>query len=140
MNKELMLQVADAIERSSIPNMSFDMGSFKTPVLLPGNECGTAACIAGWTVALERGHAGLASTAVGWIEDLAARALGFAEGALDVEAHKLFWADEGTREPGEDDHERYLDQVTKEQAVWALRETARTGEVPSWPWKDSRNA
>lgn len=63
MNKEVMLRVADAIEASvgaGRENVGFDMTTYKSSNPSYGTRpdawgCGTVACIAGWTVLVERG-------------------------------------------------------------------------------------
>jgi hypothetical protein len=62
MNVGNILLVADAIERASVPGLGFNMGGFVGRVTdtfpdLSGRSCGTAACIAGWTVAVHRNGA-----------------------------------------------------------------------------------
>lgn len=60
MNTENILRVADAIEQHSIPDMGFNMGTFRgeadsghpMSVDLSGHNCGTVACIAGYAETL----------------------------------------------------------------------------------------
>lgn len=60
MNKDNVLKVADAIEQHSIPDLGFNMGYWRNSVHyidrpvrdLSGHNCGTVACIGGWTEAV----------------------------------------------------------------------------------------
>lgn len=56
MNKEKLLNTYNAIKNSNIESLKFNMRRYFTegrdPVI---NACGTAACIAGWAVAVEDG-------------------------------------------------------------------------------------
>jgi hypothetical protein len=55
-NKDNILAVADAIEKHSIPDLGFNMALLngEGSADLSGHECGTVACIAGWTCAVAK--------------------------------------------------------------------------------------
>lgn len=58
MNKERILEVADAIEQASIPNLGFNMAWWFLEAgtdydMSKKHQCGTVACIAGWTYAVK---------------------------------------------------------------------------------------
>lgn len=112
MNKELILKVADAIENDSIKGLKFNMNYFGIKM-----ECGTVACIAGYTYALHN------NTLPGdaYYDDIrfgAQEALGLTR----IEANKLFYA-EGSR------YEDALDELPAHVAVATLRRLAESGEV-----------
>jgi hypothetical protein len=59
-NVENILKVADAIEQHSIPDLGFNMKNWFNEagdgiVDNSGHNCGTVACIAGWTAYLAKG-------------------------------------------------------------------------------------
>lgn len=109
MNKENILAVADAIERHTIPDLGFNMGLIRgtADAKYPdksGFDCGTVACIAGWTNAVAGGEG----------VDAAGDYLGI-EG--DRLRSKLFYPDNP-----------YLG-ATPAQAGRVIRHLAETGEV-----------
>ena len=77
MNTALLLKVADTIEQDALPNYSFDMMTYSTET-----ECGTAACIAGYTVAMvgKAGH--IDDTFLSSCETIATKALGLSDKAI----------------------------------------------------------
>ena len=117
MNKERILEIADLIETGH-ERMVFDMGVF-------GDEhpCGTAACIAGWTVA-RFGESGRAKK----IDHRRPLNALFFDGALSVlglsfpEAQRLF-------APNEERDGVSMAEVTAPHAVRTLRHLAKTGKV-----------
>ncbi len=129
MNKEKILAVAKAIESGKFKSLKFGMETFCTDEDQRA-ACGTAACVAGWAYALEHGVKILKKADLNDIEYGAADFLDLS----GKQASMLFYADEGNR--WQDYENRDLNEVTREQAVWALRQLAETGEVPRWPWKE----
>lgn len=110
-NAENILKVADAIEQHSIPDLGFNMGVVHgnaNPGLrdLSGHNCGTVACIAGWTHQVFKTGGHTISPA------------GYVLGLNEQESEALFlpegWAD---------------DEIGPQQAVRTLRHLAATGEV-----------
>jgi len=141
MNKERILQVADAIEQHTIPWLGFNMGPFiysaegtakaiaeKSPELewsldRSGHECGTVACIAG--------HAAIIMADLKAPLETEAQVDEFAQGSFIREAsewlgleagpaHKLFFGDGA---------ETYRAHIPADQAVRTLRHLAATGQV-----------
>ncbi len=125
MNKENILTVADAIENHDrTDGIGFHMGGFYDEGSIggaardyAGHKCGTAACIAGWTVHvlnpvwLSGGLSGLGEEA--------ANLLGLSEDKAD----RLFWARGcSTGLNG---------GITPSEAVCVMRNLVKTGEV-SW--------
>lgn len=132
MNKERLLQVADAIERGGIEGLGFNMAYHyltlsearvgdKEAQDLSGHDCGTIGCIAGWTVAIFRKPNLLEMHTVEF-ED---------EAASILELHRciateLFRPEHGTGAdpdlvPGWD--------ATPAQAAMVIRHLVETGEV-----------
>jgi hypothetical protein len=121
-NAENILKVADAIETHSIPDLGFnltfymsDIGQdeYDTDLIIvdrSGHNCGTVACIAGWSAALRTGSALDASV----MSEALYLGLDYSSGA------KLFGCDMPINE---------RNVVTQEQAVRTLRHLAATGEV-----------
>lgn len=118
MNKEKILQLADAIEQG-LKDVKFDMMYFGEK-----NRCGTFGCIAGHAVALfnpETWQSRLEGYIIG---------RGIFEGARDLlelthhEATELFLPD--------DFYRLDLGKITKEIAVKTLRDFAETGKI-EWP-------
>lgn len=114
MNVENILKVADAIEQHSIPGLGFNMLDWRGPADRvvcdkSGHNCGTVACIGGWTEAIfpkdEHGRAVPAGETLDLDEDQRGR---------------LFFM-YGTR--------RSLGSVKSDHAVRTLRHLAATGEV-----------
>jgi hypothetical protein len=130
MRKDVILAVADAIEKHEISDLGFNMNTFVGSNEFEdggdksGHNCGTVACIAGWTAALftEDGKRRGSPSAKelrnngGWIPDIAA-------GAMDLSAAKaeeLFHPDLQTWS---------WSRVTPARAVKTLRRLAKTGMV-----------
>lgn len=123
MNAEAILRVADAIEKGSVPDLGFNMNTFRSrafpldedPVYdKSGRGCGTVACIGGWTCEVLLGERGSMKRA--------ANLLGIRYDQED----ELFYA---TNYPGGDGIVGPLRQITQAQAVAVLRRLAATGEV-----------
>ena len=118
MNVENILKVADAIEQHSIPDLGFNMAEWHSKAYedapdRSGHDCGTVACIGGWTEAVLNNGKEFPS----W-EDVGA-CLGL--GAIDSE--QLFFGNGcNTR-------------TTLAQAVRTLRHLAATGKV-NWHLPD----
>ena len=121
MNRDRVIQLADAIENNSIPDLGFNMEYY---IALPddtnniadrsGNNCNTVACIGGWIAHIAE------PTSVESFRD--------AGEWLDLhfmEANKLFYAD-GI---GFDHHGIPLEEITPQDAVKVLRNLAETGNV-----------
>lgn len=128
MNKELILQVADAIEQHTIPWLGFNMGPLVLKVSgggeryyttdQSGHSCGTVACIAGWTLALQ-GHITES------MSDSDEVGLGVSEAAefLGLEGRKAFELFFAYTFPGS------RGKITAAHAVRVLRHLAETGAV-----------
>lgn len=140
MRKEVILGVADAIENKLVPTMKFNMSSWcgseydLDPATEKYHVCGTAACIAGWTVALydedgNRRPKPLTATELLEVTELppdddhpdvstffsrGAKAMGLGEKAAE-----LFIPD-------------FIEFVDDKIAVATLRKLAETGDV-EWP-------
>lgn len=76
MNVENILKVADAIENHEIADLGFNMAVIKAPSRnevpdMSGHDCGTVACIAGWTHTLFPAHSGDAGFSLGLADDVA---------------------------------------------------------------------
>jgi len=110
MNKERILAVADAIEKSSVPELGFSMRSFRS-------DCGTAACIAGWAFVLfaKNGENRFRRGVSPYDIEVEGQVV---LGLKDVEAGRLFYAS------GVGVH-----YATRGQAIAALRHLAATGVV-----------
>ncbi len=126
MNAERINQVADAIEQHTIPWLGFNMQGYihmageETPDMSFHN-CGTVACIAGWTMAIKHGEAVL-------------QALRDEDGTLDATDVAGENVDDGAKEwLGLDEKQRtflfYKWDATAEEAVRTLRHLALTGVV-----------
>lgn len=112
MNKENILKVADAIERHTIPDLGFNMGSWvdrRAHEDKSGHNCGTTACIAGWATAVAGGN--LAKLSISEVRDEAIAYLG-------VTRDQAFWLFAGFRGDPE-----------PPEAVATLRNLAETGKV-----------
>lgn len=110
MNAENILKVAKAIEQHSIPDLGFNMGVVcgKARYDLPdlsGHNCGTVACVAGWTNKVFNTPASAAA---------AGDILG-----LSDDVSELLFLPEGWTE----------NDIKPDQAVRTLRHLAETGEV-----------
>lgn len=123
MNVENILKVADAIEGHTIRKLGFHMGDWVTSGYddLSGQQCGTTACIAGWTsLLMSRRKAAPRSPSVFlFTRDVMSEASAW----LDLDYHSaddLFYA---VNSPV-DRH-----KITSSQAVAVLRNLAETGEV-----------
>lgn len=104
MNRENIQKVRDVI--AALPPELFNMKYFGKQ-----SECGTVACIAGWTVdVLGRG--------IGWMPTIAQRHFGIS----NDQATELFWV--GHRDAG---HPYW--KATNAQAVRVLDHLLETGEV-----------
>lgn len=124
MNKEKLLQVADAIEASELLHFGFNMKVFKDSTAIgildnSGRGCGTVGCIAGWTIAtFQADH---------WKSgdpDIFAFRAQEELNLTDRQAHDLFFvgpAQENPYHPGWD--------ATPAQAAMVIRHLAKTGEV-----------
>lgn len=139
MNVDRILAVADAIEHHTIPWLGFNMFNFMAGADTiqwselkdhTGHDCGTVACIAGWTNAIRK-NLKQSSTITDFNDEYgAADWLGIsshenAEG--DSQANQLFYAR---------NHPLYIEHgslmwkdITADQAVRTLRHLAVTGEV-----------
>lgn len=124
MNIGNILKVADAIENSTIPDLGFNMGEgvARTDEFNPdlsGNHCGTVACIAGWSRAVQLSRIPrFKEECANWdgIKGDARKFLG-----LDRKtANELF-------EP--DGEVAFDDRITPAHAINALRTLAITGKV-----------
>lgn len=109
MNRERLLAVAAAIEKGE-PEMQFNMDWFRYR-----KDCGTACCIAGWTIYL---FGDLQHTPYDDIPLKAAEYLDLNAG----ESSQLFWAEWATTAQGE---LMSIGQVTAAQAVAHLRKLAQ---------------
>ena len=122
MNKENILKVADGIEKHSVPDLGFNMRFFciELAEIDDGNEgvadhsghdCGTVACIAGWSNAIRTG---------GRPEEIdpdeEAEWLGLSQGRADA----LFFPHLPREEWA---------AISQDQAIRTLRHLAETGEV-----------
>ena len=126
-NAENILKVADAIEHHSIADLGFNMGTlhYDDTVTYPdksGHNCGTVACIAGWTLAL--------------LGNVKTQGFTEAAGYLGINRTKdadgnsdLFFA---SNHPDAFGGVGPLQKISQEQAVRTLRHLAATGEVD---WK-----
>lgn len=133
MNKDKILAVADAIEKlavngNPIPGLGFNMAGWAAEVDEEGPQfidrskhgCGTTACIAGWTVALEARVTPAKLMNIGNIEiaEMAEQILG-----LDsYTATALFYSYGRNRN-------LEMEEITPEEAVAVLRNLAETGDV-----------
>jgi hypothetical protein len=119
MNVENILKVADAIEQHSIPDLGFNMLWLKSEVGgdadRSGHNCGTVACVAGWTIAL------FGSRGDGFME--AGQHLGLPRSKY----RPLFYPGTGLDEDEADTHPAW--GATPAQAASCLRHLAETGEV-----------
>lgn len=113
MNVENILKVADAIERHSIPDLGFNMRTFGAPANddyrdFSGHNCGTVACIVGWTLRV------LPAFRAWFNEDAVAHPFGISQSD---------WVEltlpDGYR----------FSEATSSQAVAVLRHLAATGKV-----------
>lgn len=121
MNKKRILRVADAIEKAELAkrDIGFNMNVLfgrteecsaeegEETIDYTGKNCGTLACIAGWTCLL--------------FEPLQNPNFGLAQALLDLDyptANSLFWGDR-----------RDLEKITSAEAVSTLRHLARSGRV-----------
>jgi hypothetical protein len=120
MKKSKILAVADAIEKHQIEELGFNMAAYldEASEAFPdrsGHECGSTACIGGWTVALETG--GLKG-----LEECIHN-----EGGLLGKASAILGL---TRGKGHDLMYEYgTASVTPAQAAFCLRHLAKTGKV-----------
>lgn len=113
MNKERILEVADAIENHKIADLGFNMNyEYFDPKYdgadRSGHNCNTVACILGWVNAMD-GRRGSTS------KDEAETTLGINSRLGD----NLFYPDDVNG----------YDDVTPREAAITLRKLARTGEV-----------
>jgi len=118
MNVENILKVADAIEQHSIPELGFNMGEWVGDANvnqpdMSGHNCGTVACIAGWTCAV-------LTDDINKVYDLDYRELGALLGINYDQAKSLFIPSyAGVR----------LSLIGQDQAIRTLRNLAITGNV-----------
>ena len=111
MNVENILKVAEAIEQHSIADLGFNMSIVTGPVRpdrldMSGHNCGTVACIAGWTNAVFKNASPHTPAAAGYL------------GLEADQADELFCP------------EGWMDgDIKPEQAVRTLRHLAVSGEV-----------
>lgn len=123
MNKENVLAVAECIGTATCDvNLGFNMGAFVAKWASgafdkSGRECGTTACIAGWTrrVRTKKPVRAVPTGNFDWRKE------GAWLGLSEAEAHDLFCA--------EDEAYGRLDDITPSQAVSCLRHLAETGKV-----------
>jgi hypothetical protein len=131
MNKQRILKLADLIEAAPhdltrrTPGLSFDMSTY-----VNYHGCGTAACIAGWTV-LKFGDDKWSGTSVSQ----------YARRLLDLKeyvANKLFLPTHPQNESNDQDDPSYVhlnyDQITPSMAAAQLRNLAETGELDPYLW------
>lgn len=109
MNRDLIIKVANAIEKESIKGLKFDMDSFGR--IHP--SCGTVACIAGYAVAIKDGVESVTKPGID-PESIAEKYLDLSR----VEAYSLFYGGD-----------LYISEITPTMAVTTLRHLAKTGEV-----------
>ena len=139
MNKEMILKVADAIEFSKLDNVIFNMAWLIRPfdeeddygVETQGHTCGTACCIAGYTLVCNGGDRTQAR-GVFHPDDFikASEYLGL---DYNTTGYTLFFA-RGSQ---------YEDELAKMPAWYAvktLRHLAETGEVVWFDDEDAANA
>jgi hypothetical protein len=125
MNRENILKVADAIENATLAKeqgLGFNMLDFfaedrydPTGHDHTGHECGTTACIAGWTVAMEVGKK-IQNMTTTEIRTTAQRILGLS----DSEVSDLFYAYGSLR---------FIGHIKPKEAATVLRHFAKTGYV-----------
>lgn len=123
MNVENILKVADAIERHTISDLGFNMGTLRYGEHVypdkSGHNCGTVACIAGWTLAV------LGNLKTEGFDEAAAY-LGVTR-ANDPDGNaELFFA---SNHPRAKNGVGPLQLISQEQALATLRHLAATGEV-----------
>jgi hypothetical protein len=111
MNKELLLKVADVIEKDTI-GVNFDMAHFRYI-----GSCQTAACIAGHVVFLEDPVAFKTGIGIS-VEAMARNFLDFSD--EDPRPSKLF----------------FHSPATRDEAAWVIRNLVETGKVD---WNHPRN-
>lgn len=105
MNKDNVLTVADGIDNSAVPDLGFNMNWWEiesddnSARDMSGHNCGTIACIGGWT---ERLFPGVEASETLGLTGSQARALFYPDGHFDA---------------------------TPDKAVAVLRHLAETGEV-----------
>lgn len=120
MNRENVLKVADAIEQHSIPDLGFNMATFRDIArdAEPDNYgagCGTVACIAGWAEAVRLGTGVFVND--GLTDERSADYLELTSeqsGPLFF-GYGMSWSE--------------FTAITPKQAVAVLRHLAETGEV-----------
>lgn len=120
-NTENILKVADAIENHTIEGLGFNMGNFigsadAAHADKTGHNCGTIACVAGWSYAVRNG--GVKPEPVD-VEDFKWEVDGEWFGLETQKANILFYG-----YPGDGDS-----SPKPEKAVAVLRHLAATGEV-----------
>lgn len=115
MNIDKINKLADFIEAQDADDLGFDM-RYWNPVLAGSHGCGTVACIAGWTCAMERPDLSYWS----WGGTPAAEILGLD----DPMAHELFTPCSGSLPSGLE-----YKHIKPPHAVRVLRNLAETGEV-----------
>jgi len=128
-NAENVLKVADAIENRAIPGVGFNMDWYelndpekaKSYDRLNIENCGTVACIAGWTHLL-------------FDDDSRKEPFTHAKEVLGLsydQARQLFYADNHPDkvDDGWGSMQAPLDDITPEAAIRTLRHLAATGEV-----------
>lgn len=129
MNKTNIRRLIRVLEgKEKLPGLNFNMGSYVYRPLDPDRapHCGTCACIAGHAAILEAGYQ-RAPRGKKIIRDLAEKSHETAArwlGLSQIDANKLFF---GWGRP----HElvTYMENITKEHAVAALKLLLKTGEV-----------
>jgi hypothetical protein len=121
MNKENILKVANAIENRAIPELGFNMGTFRDDINTrndlhdaSGSHCGTVACIAGWAEAVRLNTSTFDND--GGVPDRSQEYLGLDQDQADV----LFYGFGGWND---------LTQISPDEAVAVLRHLAETGKV-----------
>ena len=125
MNEDMILRVADAIEFGNIPWLGFNMNAFFVTDVFGEDrsprDCGTVACIAGWTIAVADNMSPPASDLV--------RQFGRAAKILDLspyQSDELFFGSHAGIE---------LWDITPSHAARVMRHLAQTGQV-DWRMMD----
>lgn len=124
MNVGNILKVADAIEQASVPGLGFNMRTFgRGSGPLPdksGHDCGTVACVAGWTYAVATAE--IPEDRRSLVPPVASKFLGL----TGDEAQSLFLMSGGGFGTYDTD---FANAILPEHAVRCLRILAITGKV-----------